>query len=204
VEVAADRLAEGRDPLEQGLCLCRRGNADRVGENELVRVGRRQPLGDLDHPVGCDRPFERTAEGDRDRQAGADPVLSRTGHDLLGGRDAVFHRRARVPLREAFGRREREADLVQGSLAQAVVPALVQRQAGVGDAVAAVEPGHNLLGAGHLRHALGIDEARGLDPLQARVCEPADELCARLGRDDLLLVLEPVARTDLPDQLVEP
>ena len=101
--------------------------------------------------------------------------------------------------REALRRGEREADLAEAGLAQPLVAALVQRQARVDDAVT-LEPSDHRLRAGHLRHAFGVDEARGLDSLQPCRGESADELSPRLRRDDLLLVLEPIPRAYFADQ----
>jgi len=57
----------------------------------------------------------------------------------------------------------------------------------------------DLARVGELRDHIGADEARDLEPLDARARERVDQLDLALGRDDLGLVLEPVTRPDLPD-----
>jgi hypothetical protein len=113
VEVAADGNPEPGHSLDQRAHLRGRRDADRVREDELIGVRRREPLGDLGDAVRVDPSLERTAERHRDRQARADPVFARTRDDLLRRGDALLDRRARIPLREALGRREREADLAE-------------------------------------------------------------------------------------------
>ena len=61
-------------------------------------------------------------------------------------------------------------------------------------------PADDLLRAGHLRHALGADEADRLDHGEPRGREPVDELGPRLRRQDVPLVLQAVARPDLADR----
>ena len=60
--------------------------------------------------------------------------------------------------------------------------------------------GDDLLRAGHLRHALRIDEADRLDPRQPRGGQPADELRPHVRRERLRLVLEPVPRADVAER----
>jgi hypothetical protein len=91
-------------------------------------------------------------------------------------------------------------DLVEAGLAEAVVAALVQRQPGVDDPIAAVDPGDHLLRAGHLRDKRGVDEADRLDPRNAGAGEEVDELRPLRGLQHLRLVLEPVARRDVADR----
>ena len=77
---------------------------------------------------------------------------------------------------------------------------LVQDEARVVDSVAALDTGHDVLGAGHLRHRVVADEADRLDPREASRCQAVDQFGASLGRENVLLVLEPVARADVADR----
>src|SRR5215211_4207031 len=56
---------------------------------------------------------------------------------------------------------------------------------------------HHLLGARHLRHPPGVDEARGLDPGHPGGGQPVAELGADLGGERSVLVLEAVAGSDV-------
>ena len=58
----------------------------------------------------------------------------------------------------------------------------------------------DLLRAGHLRHALGADEADRLDPRQPGRRQPPHELGANVRRERLRLVLEPVPRADVAER----
>ena len=83
---------------------------------------------------------------------------------------------------------------------RALDAAAVQRERGVDDAVDAMEGAEHLLGAGHLRHDLRVHEAAALDAGQAGRREPVAQLGAhgRLERD--LVVLQPVAGTDIAER----
>src|SRR5215216_181296 len=77
---------------------------------------------------------------------------------------------------------------------------LVQREPSVERPLAALDAFDDLLCARHLRHALGADEARRLDARQADGGEPVDELRPGCRGQNLLLVLEAVARPYLADR----
>ena len=82
-----------------------------------------------------------------------------------------------------------------------LVALLVEDEPGVGDAVAALDPRDDLLGAGHLRHALGARTKLTASMLpEPRSREAVDELRAHLRRERLRLVLEAVARADVADR----
>ena len=57
----------------------------------------------------------------------------------------------------------------------------------------------NLLGAGHLRDALGVDERDRLHAPRAGGLEPADEFELLVDLKQGLFVLQAVARSDLDD-----
>ena len=63
----------------------------------------------------------------------------------------------------------------------------------------AVDAGQHLVGVGQLGDDVGAHEARRLDAPQAGAHERVDEPHLVVGRDDLGLVLEAVARADLAD-----
>ena len=111
--------------------------------------------------MGLDLALERTAERDADRDADG-PV----GLDPLQLLDRLVDGAVRVALVELVGRREREVDRVEVGRGEALVALLVEDEPRVRDAVAALDPGDDLLRAGHLRHALGPDEADRFDAWQ--------------------------------------
>ena len=84
--------------------------------------------------------------------------------------------------------------LVEAGGHEALVPPLVERQAGVDDAGPTVERRDDLFGACHLGDAARADEADGLDPGQAGGGEPGDELGADGRLEDGGVILQPVAR----------
>ena len=59
--------------------------------------------------------------------------------------------------------------------------------------------GHDLLGAGHLRHALGIDEGDHLLAPDAGGFQPADQVELLVDVEHGLLVLQAVAGADFDD-----
>ena len=70
----------------------------------------------------------------------------------------------------------------------------VEHEPGVHDSGAPLDPRHDLLGAGHLRDAVGMHEADGLHGPKARGREAVHELRAHGRLQHRLLVLEAVAR----------
>ena len=108
VEVAADGLAEPDESLDERFDLRRRRNPDRVREDELVRLRRRQPLTDRQHALRIHRALERATEGDRDCHAGVEPVLFRALDDALGVLQRGLDRRSRVAFRERLRGGDRE------------------------------------------------------------------------------------------------
>ena len=64
VQVQADGLAALERARHQLAHLARHADADRVGEDHLVRAGRGHPVRVLDHQPGVDVALERAAERD--------------------------------------------------------------------------------------------------------------------------------------------
>lgn len=89
---------------------------------------------------------------------------------------------------------EAPRNLNQPRLHEAVETALVEDEPCMDDSVSAIQNSDDLLGAGHLRHTTRIDEARNLDSRHTGRDEPANQLSANLGSQDLWLVPQPVAR----------
>ena len=119
--------------------------------------------------------------------------------DAFTGDHGVLDRRAGVAPVELLAHREREVHLVEARLAEPLVTAFVEREPGVDDALASLDRGDHLLGVGHLRHARRVDEAHGLDARHAGGGEPVDELGAGRRAENLGVVLEAVARSDVAD-----
>ena len=152
---------------------------------------------ELDDAVGIDLALERTAEGDAQRHGAAEAVASRTGGDASSSGEGLLDGSALVALVERLGDAEREPDLVEARRDETLVALLVEREPGADRVVTGTGRGDDLLRAGHLRYATRVDEARDLDRGQAGLEESPDELCSDLDVEDLRLVLQPVARTDV-------
>ena len=116
------------------------------------------------------------------------------------GRNRLCNRDTLIPLVQRLGGREREMHLVEPCRRQPVVATLVEHEAGVDDTRTALERGDDLLGAGHLRHAGGTDEADGLDTRQPGPAEPVDQLGAHRRLEHERIVLKPVAGGDVADR----
>ena len=119
--------------------------------------------------------------------------------DAPGCLDRFLDCDALVFLVERLRRCEGEVRLVEPGRCQAVVPAVVEDEAGVDDTRPAFHRRDHLLCPGHLRYARRVDEAHHLDPRQPGGGEPVDELRpdARLENDRV--VLEAVARRHVAD-----
>src|SRR6185369_7456766 len=91
-------------------------------------------------------------------------------------------------------------DAVEPRSGETLPAALVEDEARELDALAPLRARDHLLRSGHLGHAVGADEAHGLDPPQPRRPEPVDEVRARLGRQHFRLVLETVPRPDVAEE----
>ena len=130
----------GSDPLDEVAHLARHADADRVGEDDLVRARSREPRRERRDAAGVDGALERAAEGDADRHRRSDPVGVRALDDARAGGRRLLDRRACVAAVELVGRREGEMHLVEARVAQALVAALVERKPCVDDSVTALDP----------------------------------------------------------------
>ena len=199
MEVAADREPEGRHAGHELPHLGGHADADRVGEHDLVRTEAGDRLGQAEDLRGLDAALERAAEGHADRDRHRQPVVVGAADDPLGDAQRVADGHALVALAERVGGREGVVDLVDAGGHRAVVAALVEHQSGVDDALDAMQRRHDLLGPRHLRHALGVHEADGLDARDARGGQAVAELRPDLRGQRAGLVLQAVARPDVAD-----
>src|SRR5438034_268481 len=104
-----------------------------------------------------------------------------------------------APPTELVGGRERVVHLVDAGRDRPLVAFLVEDQARVHGAGLAVERPHHLFGAGHLRHKLGVDEARRLHALEPGRREAVAQFGPQPGLKSLGLVLQAVPRPDVAD-----
>ena len=88
VEVAAHGTTELGGAARQGANGARGGDADRVREDEAVRLHLGDALGDLDDPVGIDLAFERASERHAERDRAAEAVATRACGDPPSRDDA--------------------------------------------------------------------------------------------------------------------
>ena len=201
MEVAADGATQLGDARREGANGARRSDADRVGQDERVRLDLGDPFGDLHDSGGIDLALERAAERDAERHDAADAVAARSCGDAPRRGDRLLDRGALIALVERLGDAEREADLVEAGREEPLVSALVEGEPGTNRAPdRAPSCGDDLLRSRHLRDALRVDEARDLDAGQPGVRESPDELGAHLDVQDLGLVLQPVARPHVVDR----
>ena len=127
-------------PLDEVADLTRRGDPDRVREDDLGGV---QLLAERGDDARIDAALEGAAEGDADAH----------GRGALGGvedrlrlLERLVERHVAVPPVEGLRRGEVEVDPVERGLAQALVAPGVEDEARVFGAVAPLGPRHNLLG----------------------------------------------------------
>ena len=157
----------------------------------------REARGELRHDARIDASLERATERARDRHRRR--RLARRREDRLDALDRLGERRVPVAEVEGLGDRKGHVDAIEAGSGEALPAAFVEDEARELDALAPLHAVDDLLGARHLRHAVGADEAHRLDAAQPGRREPVDELRPRLGRQHLGLVLEAVARSDVAD-----
>src|SRR5918997_2223270 len=78
-----------------------------------------------------------------------------------------------------------------------VVALFVEDEAGVDGAGPAHDLREDLLGARHLRHPLGVDETRRLNPRETRGSQAVAQLRPDLRREPSVFVLQAVAGSDV-------
>ena len=202
MEVKAQSLAGGFGATGLDQPAHRPGirHADGVGQGDLVEGQPGRLADQVDHPGGGNFALEGAAEGDGKgrRQAGtalSGPALGdggKGGH-LLGGPSAL------VAHTEGVGSADHHIGLVAPGGDGAVPAAHVQHQADPGAQRIGGKGGADLLGAGPLGDARGIDEGDGLDPAGAGGLQPSDELDPLVRAEDGLFILKAVAGSDLDD-----
>src|SRR5829696_798057 len=194
MEVATYGGPEPEDTLDEGSDLIWHADAYGVREYDLVWLRHSYPLGQIAHDLRLYSSLERAPEGGGEGNRNPYSVQSRPLDEPLGQSCTFLHGRVLVLLCERLRHREGVAHLVRPGLDRPLVASLIQRQARIGGVRVAVYPGHHLFGAGHLRHELGVDEARRLYPRNARGGQPVAQLGPGLRGERLVLVLQAVAR----------
>ena len=207
VQVQADRRRAAPPPAaaagHEAADLGRDADADRVGEHDLVRAGRRHAARVLDarrrgrrgprtgsrtqRPASPWRAAPAACAARDDRSAAA--AASSRARVLVALGERVGDRIGDVHLAHAGGQRplQRRARFSTSAAIRSPSPPSAQRR-------------EDLLRAGHLRHELRVDEARRLDPPQAGGGEPVGTARrASPGASATRVVLQAVARPDVAD-----
>ena len=113
VEVAADGDAELGSSGDERAHLARRRDADRVGEDDRVGLGRGDALGELEHACGSTCPSNGQPKATLSVTVVRRPSVARATDDASGRRERLLDRGALVALVERLGDAEREAHLVE-------------------------------------------------------------------------------------------
>ena len=177
--------------------LAGRADADGVAERELVAAEVEQPPAALPHRLVRRRPIPRV--GDHHRQIASDALAGvlRVAHDRRIRGQRLVPRAIEVLPRVGVGGRGEHRDVIDTGRERAVEALLVRHQHGIADSRAAFEAAKQVFRVGELRHRLGTHQRRRLDDRVTRVRETLEERELRLGREDALLGLQAVARSDL-------
>ena len=141
----------------------------------------------------------RAAERSRDHAFAAQPRLARAAEDAVQPAQRLLDRAVDVLAVVRLAGAQEDVDLVEAfaQLERGVQPALVRDEDGDAHAVGNIDSLEHLRRVSQLRDDVGTDEARRLEPPQAGTRESVDQPHLVGGRDDLRLVLEAVAGTDL-------
>ena len=84
-------------------------------------------------------------------------------------------------------------------LERALETLVIEPQCRIGDARLRRDPAHDVLGIGHARHCLRVDERDDLDVIEAGLRQGVDQRDLSCGRDCSLLELEALARAFFDD-----
>ena len=155
------------------------------------------PARDIQDVRRIDLALERAAEGDAECDRRAQAVLTCTGDDARRRGERLFDARPLVALVERLRHAECEPHLVEPGRDEPLVAALVEGEAGANHSGRLTRCGDHLFGVRHLWHAARIHEARHLDRRDPRRGQAPHELGARLDVEDVGLVLQAVARSDV-------
>jgi hypothetical protein len=181
--------------------LGRGADADGVAERDLVAAHLQQRRRHVGHRLRRDRPLVGATHHAGD--VAAHPHAGRVRR--LGDRAEAFERlgdrAVDVLLAEGLGGGAEHRDLPCPGRQRGLEALEVGGEHRIGDAGRrSGEHARQQLGVvAHLRHPLGRHEGRGLDRLQPGALEAAHELELGVGGDELLLVLQAVARPHLDD-----
>ena len=192
-----------------GLDLARHGpgiaRADGVGQGDFLHAQFGYPADQIGDLPGRDLAVERAAPdaGQGGGQGRRRPRLTRgvgAARDDIGQHlHLLIDRQALVLQPEPVGGGHGHIDLVHGRAQRAVIALAVQHQTDAAAAGLGGQRRHDLFGPGHLRHVFRMDEADGLDPARPRGLQLLHQFGAHRRFKDSLLVLQPIARTDLDD-----
>ena len=191
-----DRLGDKRHRFRH---LRRHRDPDRIGQRHLARLRVRRALRHFHHAIDRHFALERAAEGGGDRDLRGAAGGPRQRHRLARDRKRFGGGLPLIANTERVAGDAHRAELVDAARQRALGAAAVEHQRDIGHVVAARQPGDHRLGIGHLRHARGIDEARHLQPPRARTDRAVDQFELGRGRNDAVLILQPVAGGDLDD-----
>src|SRR5687767_1991479 len=191
LELPADLFS---DSGEEALDLCRVCVAHRIGQADAVtELGQRNR--DAHHVVLRHCALQRATERGGHRAFNLDAgmrMLRALAHFL----HHLLRRHAHVGLAVLAARRDREGHLVRAGLQRALETFQVWRQRNDLHVGKGLCKSDNLRGVGHGRDQLRRHERADLDFLQAGRGERRDPRFLRLGRHEVMGVLQPVARAD--------
>src|SRR4029077_11175503 len=193
---AGQRSADAPDKLRY---LRWHSGADRVGECELMRSTFGDASRQLHDAFGWDLPLDRTPDCAGEGRVRASLGCVRGGCDSEPCRHRLFGAHPLIASIERVARDDDHADLAAAGGESELETAPVEHEADIDDIRKARQRLQNFLGIGHLWDLLGIDEARRLQAPHARGEQALDQLDLDIRGDDVRLVLQPVARTDLDD-----
>ena len=174
-------------------------HTDGVGDVDLVAAHGDIAPGDVDHGGDRDLALVGTAERATQRAAQAQAVGLGGRGDRLEAIERFGDRTVDVSLREGLAGGTENDDFVGARGKRRVEAFHVGGEYGVDRARAPADLRHHFRGIRHLGRPFRRDERRGLDVLEAGVGEPVDQFDLDLRRDELLFVLQTVARGDFDD-----
>ena len=199
VDAQGDVPGDVPDRGDAGLDVPWVGDADRVGEGDLVDTGCSHPFDDVDEALHRNFTLERIAPGCCDRGRCGDPSFVGVVDDVVEHGDRLVCRHPLVLHVEGVRRHDRHVDLVDTGLGGPQPTTPVHGQADVGHPIDTGNTGHDGFCVGHLGHVLRMGERHGLDALDAGVDQVLDQAELLIRGEDDILVLQAVPRADLDD-----
>lgn len=191
-----------RQAPEQGADFGGRTDADCVGQRDFLGHLDRKFLRDGQHGVVFHFAFERAAECGADGDLCTQSFGAGEAQHGAGFGETFGDGLALILLPEGVARHDHAADLIDAPCAafaggkRAHHAALVESKADIGAVGAIRQACDHGFGICHLGHTLRVDEARHLKPPRTIIDHATDHGQFGFGRDDIRLVLEPVARAN--------